>query len=281
MLIGSLSLGGFPFLTGFYSKDLILEVSAGSTDSYAPFIYSLGVVSAFFTVFYSFRLLYLTFASTPRGYREVYTSVGGHESPPIMVAVLTPLAFLSIFVGYFSRELFVGSGTDFFGSSLFQSPANLVQDWVEFLPLSLKLLPLFFAFSGGLLSFLFHFFFFHLFLSFQLGSFGLPLYKLLNGRWFFDSLQNQFIAYPSTRFGYVVAFKSLDRGAIEQLGPTGLFRFLDYLTGVYTKLHSGYIYHYVFFTLFSSAVLLLPLFGLGFRFPLLLLLISLLSIFNF
>src|SRR3989338_2795459 len=61
MLIGSLSLMGFPFLTGFYSKDVILELTYSKYTFSGNFAYCLGLISAFFTSFYSFRLLYLTF----------------------------------------------------------------------------------------------------------------------------------------------------------------------------------------------------------------------------
>jgi len=61
MLIGSLSLMGFPFLTGFYSKDVILELTYSKYTFSGNFAYYLGLISAFFTSFYSFRLLYLAF----------------------------------------------------------------------------------------------------------------------------------------------------------------------------------------------------------------------------
>ena len=71
VVIGSLALTGFPFLTGFYSKDLILEVAYGKYTILGYFSYFLGTFSAFFTAFYSTRLLYLTFLTKPTGYRQV------------------------------------------------------------------------------------------------------------------------------------------------------------------------------------------------------------------
>ena len=280
MLIGSLSLGGVPFLTGFYSKDLILEVCATSSSVYAPFVYGLGVVSAFFTAFYSIRLLYLTFLSGSRGFKPVYKIVGEREAPIIMLCVLVPLAILSIFIGFFSREFFVGLGTDFFSSSVLQLPTHLSQDSSEFLPLSIKSLPLIFAFGGGTLSFLLHFFFFRAVLAFQLGKLGFFFYRLLNGRWFIDPIQNSLVAFPSLRFGYNVAFKLIDRGAIEIFGPTGLYKLFDRLALSYTKLHSGYIYHYVFFTVAATAFLFFPLFGFEFRPLLIILLLCVTSLFK-
>ena len=71
MTIGSLALIGFPFLTGFYSKDVILEVAYGKYTFEGHFSYTLGTIGAFLTAFYSTRLLYLTFLSNPNGYKSV------------------------------------------------------------------------------------------------------------------------------------------------------------------------------------------------------------------
>ena len=110
-LIGSLALMGFPFLTGFYSKDLILEAAGASSAVSATFAYWLGLVTAFFTAFYSFRLLHMTFYGASRSPRTYLSHA--HELTPRMAFALAVLAFGSIFVGYLGRDLFVGLGTPF------------------------------------------------------------------------------------------------------------------------------------------------------------------------
>ena len=97
MLIGSLALMGFPFLTGFYSKDVILEVAFAKYDIVSFFAYVLGISAAFFTAFYSIRLLFLTFLSGPSGYHSVI--IGAHESPWQMSLPLGILVFPSLFIG--------------------------------------------------------------------------------------------------------------------------------------------------------------------------------------
>jgi len=111
ILIGSLALMGFPFLTGFYSKDLILELSYGSFTIEGRFVHTLGTLAAFFTAYYSTRLASLTFLRSPNGNRFNYEHA--HESPLPMGLPLFLLSFGSIFIGYLSRDMFVGLGTDF------------------------------------------------------------------------------------------------------------------------------------------------------------------------
>jgi NADH-ubiquinone oxidoreductase chain 5 len=111
LLIGSLSLMGFPFLTGFYSKDLILELALTKYTVEGSFAYCLGLITAFFTSIYSFRVFYMTFIYKNNSFRSVITHV--HELPWKMAFSLGILSFGSIFLGYAAKDLFVGLGTDF------------------------------------------------------------------------------------------------------------------------------------------------------------------------
>jgi NADH-ubiquinone oxidoreductase chain 5 len=111
MVIGSLALMGFPFLTGFYSKDLILELAYGSFTVEGRFVHTLGTLAAFFTAYYSTRLLSLTFLRPANGNKYFYEHA--HEAPFAMSAPLVILSVGSIFIGYLSRDMFVGMGSDF------------------------------------------------------------------------------------------------------------------------------------------------------------------------
>ncbi len=111
IVVGSLALIGFPFLTGFYSKDVILEIAYGSFTVEGRFVHTLGICAAFFTAYYSTRLLAMTFLRPANGFRETYAHV--HESPFPIAFPLVLLSFASIFVGFISRDRFIGLGTDF------------------------------------------------------------------------------------------------------------------------------------------------------------------------
>ncbi|CAM9552036.1 unnamed protein product [Chrysoparadoxa australica] len=111
ILVGSFALIGFPFLTGFYSKDNILEVAYASFQGQGHFAYILGVIAAGCTAFYSFRLLYLGFLSPSLGNKS--HMIGAHEGGLALVLPLGILAIPSVFIGYMCKDLFLGLGTTF------------------------------------------------------------------------------------------------------------------------------------------------------------------------
>jgi len=123
ILIGSLALMGFPFLTGFYSKDVILEIAYAKYSLHGTFAHWLGVLSAGITAFYSFRLIYLTFISNPNGFKNAIQNA--HDAPLPMAIPLLILCVGSIFVGYFTKDLFIGLGTPFWNNAISISNTKL------------------------------------------------------------------------------------------------------------------------------------------------------------
>jgi len=151
MFIGSLALTGFPFLSGFYSKDMIIETAYATYTVKGYFAYWLGLITALLTSFYSLRLLYLTFWGYSNANRKVI--LNSHESNWLIIIPLTALCIGSIFSGYVCRDMFLGAGSDFFRQSIFVLPKNLTIIDAEFIPAAYKLLPLIFAISGLLIAF--------------------------------------------------------------------------------------------------------------------------------
>lgn len=111
MLVGSFALMGFPFLAGFYSKDVILEISYSTYTIHGQFSYLLGTLAAFATAYYSIRVLYLVFLAEPNGNKK--NLFNAHEGTIRMTFPLFLLCFLSIFVGFLTKDFFIGFGTDF------------------------------------------------------------------------------------------------------------------------------------------------------------------------
>ena len=152
ILIGSLALTGFPFFTGFYSKDLILEIAFSRYNFIGNFAFLLGNLAALFTSFYSFRLLFLTFINESNSYK-VYAQEG-HEGDFRLLFPLFCLCLGSIFFGFFSKDLFSGLGSPTFNDSIFCNLNNGSLVDSEFISPMFKNIPLFFTIFGFLLSFL-------------------------------------------------------------------------------------------------------------------------------
>jgi NADH-ubiquinone oxidoreductase chain 5 len=183
ILVGSIALIGFPFLSGFYSKEVILEIAYAKSSTVSHFAYLFGVLAAFFTAFYSTRSLYLTFFSKPRGFKKVFENV--HEVPFIIGLPLVTLFFGSVFFGYTIRDLIIGYGSPFFNNAIFTHPINFVVAEAEFLPLSIKLIPLFFSFSGVFLGIFIYFFFNYSIFSVKTSNFGRLVYTFFNKKMVF------------------------------------------------------------------------------------------------
>ena len=259
MVIGSLALMGMPFLTGFYSKDVILEVGYATYSNASHFAYWLGSFAAFCTAFYSIRLLALCFLSEPNGSRSLILSASEGGWP--MGVVLGILAIPSIFIGYFGRDLFIGLGTDFWGNALFCLPVNLNIIDAEFMSTSIKIFPLFLSILGGLASFFLYKNYSRNLFVFKTSLVGRKFYTFLNRKWFFDKIYNEAITQNLLDFGYHFTYKTIDRGLIESLGPFGLSNLLMDQVNKSRAWHSGYLYHYLVILGWSNL-----LFGLWFVF---------------
>uniref|UniRef100_UPI00315C6309 NADH dehydrogenase subunit 5 n=1 Tax=Infundibulicybe hongyinpan TaxID=2486348 RepID=UPI00315C6309 len=220
MLVGSLSLLATPFLTGFYSKDLILELAYGQYSFSGMYAFILGSITAGITAFYSFRLISLVFLTTPNGQKQSY--LNSHESNLAVIIPLLILALFSIFFGYVFSDLFVGVGSDFFGNSLFVHPNNISIIEAEFsLSPIIKLLPFILSLTGASLAI----FMYHRTPEFIINLtdslLGRKIYSFLNGKYYFDVIYNHYVISAGLKLGYVIS-KQIDRGAIELLGPYGL-----------------------------------------------------------
>nr|AGH24444.1 NADH dehydrogenase subunit 5 [Reclinomonas americana ATCC 50284] len=254
MLIGSMSLMGFPFLTGFYSKDVILELAFAKYTIDGTFAHWLGTVAAFFTAFYSFRLIYLTFLGETNAPRTIINHA--HDAPFIMALPLMILAIGSIFVGFVMKDMMIGLGTDFWGNSLFTHPKNLTLIESEFIPTPIKLLPVVLSIVGASLAIILNNFYAMFLVNIKTSLLGREVYSFLNKRWYFDIVYNEYVGKTLLWFGYNISFKSIDKGLIEILGPYGLERLTRRLTSKVSALQTGYIYHYAFIMLLGVTLII-------------------------
>ena len=260
MLIGSLALMGFPFLTGFYSKDTILEVAYAKYTLWGHFSYYLGTLAAFCTAFYSMRLLFLVFLAEPNGSRIVI--INAHEPSWRMGFPLFILSIFSIFIGFLTRDFFIGFGTHFWGSSIFVLPYNYTLSDVEFISLFYKLLPLAVSIFGAAFAYFLYSFGLDSYYKIKLTLTFHVLYNFLNRKWYFDRVYNEFIGQGTLNVSYHYAYKDIDRGIIEKLGPSGIIDTISYLFNTLKTIQSGFIFHYLF--MFLISIIILIMFGIIF-----------------
>jgi len=244
MLIGSFALMGFPYLSGFYSKDAILELAYSKYTSFSHFAYVLGALSVFSTSFYSIRLLYLVFLAEPNGSRE--TILNSSESGSKILSVLSILCIFSIFVGFVTKELFIGVGTLFWKNSIFILPSKYLLVDVEFISTISKIVPLFLSFAGGLSAFLIYNSFLKNFYIIKISTISKKIFFFFNKRLYFDKVYNQLVAQNVLNLGFLFFYKEIDRGFLEQFGPYGIIQIFEKLPSNFKPLYSGDVFHFLF-----------------------------------
>lgn len=258
ILIGSLSLMAFPYLTGFYSKDLILESGYAQYALSGHIVYWLGTLTAMITAFYSFRLISMTFLTTPNAPKGDYEHT--HEQPLIVMIPLIILALMSIFFGYIAKDSFVGMGSDMLATSLFIHPSHITLVEAEFaVPTLYKLLPAIGTLGGASLALLMYHRFANVTVDLALSGLGKRLYTFFNAKWFFDAVINHYIINKALGVGNTTA-KVIDRGAIELLGPFGLTNTLYGGSQNIAKLDTGVVTQYALYIMIGLIAVTLLLF---------------------
>jgi NADH-ubiquinone oxidoreductase chain 5 len=253
MLVGSLSLLATPWLSGFYSKDLIIELAYGQYAFSGIYAYILGSLTAGLTAFYSFRLISLVFLTVPNNIKNVY--LNSHESNFAVIIPLFILALFSIFFGYVFSDLFVGMGTDFFGNSIYINPNNIIIVEAELsLPLLIKLLPSILSILGATSAVLLYHVYPEFIISLTDSSLGRKIYTFLNGKYFFDIIYNNYIIATGLIKGITIS-KVLDRGVVELVGPYGLASALNHSASNISKLDTGVITTYSIYITLSTLIL--------------------------
>ena len=258
MLIASLSLVAFPFMTGYYSKDFILESAYGKFFLSSITIYYIATIGAVITTLYSVKVLYLTFLANPNGPSVNYKNA--HESDIFMSTPLIILAIFSIFFGYITRDLFIGLGSSFFSdNSIFIHPLHEIMINTEFAVNTLyKLLPFILTLTFSIISLFMQEFFVKAVVSFKYTNLGYNIFGFFNQRFLIELLYNNYITNLSLKLGGQTT-KILDRGSVELVGPYGLEKILLSINGYLNKLSTGVITTYALYILIGFMIFsLLP-----------------------
>lgn len=241
MTIGTLALTGFPFLAGYYSKDMIIESAFAAHSGVGTYAFGLGIAAALMTSFYSWRLIFMTFFGESRASKEVQDHV--HESPPSMLIPLYVLALGAVFSGFIFKEYFVGANyEDFWAGALFligdnvMEAAHHVPTWVIASP--------FIAMVIGFVSA----WYFYIKEPSMPGKFVKTFrfaHAISFNKWYFDELYDFLFVRSSMKLGHIL-WKRGDENIIDRYGPDGVSAAVVRVAERFKKLQSGYLYHYAF-----------------------------------
>ena len=249
-LIGSLALAGFPFLPGFYSKDYILESSLTGFSINSSISFWLCTISAFLTSFYSFRLINLVFFNHNHLYKKIILNFN-YSTIFIYISLLF-LVLNSIVSGYFFKDRFIGLGSNFFGTSIFSLPWNTNLIDIEYIPITIKIIPIFFS---TLAIFIVIFFYNYLFsfLIFKKLKFY-QYYQFFNNKWYFNIIYNFFIVKPFFTWSYNFFFYISDKGFSDLTGFNNIIINWSILV---LKIFNGNIKNYIIFFFFNFFIFIL------------------------
>jgi NADH-quinone oxidoreductase subunit L len=248
MLIGTLALTGFPFLSGFYSKDAIIEFAYFKNSvlgNYAAFI---GIFTAFLTAIYSWRLFFKTFHGS---YNNKKISIKEtHESPIVMLIPLFFLGIGAIFAGFLFKETFIGHhSNDFWQNSIFF--LNEINH--DHIPLWLLLITPILVVAAIPISF--YYFIINTKILEEFKNTNLPLYNFLLNKWYIDELYSSIFVKPIKKLGFIF-WKIGDQGIIDRFGPDGVSKIVKMISNKAGKFQTGYIYDYAFVMLIGLSILL-------------------------
>ena len=249
MIIGTLALTGFPFLSGFYSKDAIIEFAYLRGNTLGYYAASIGIFTALLTSIYSWRLIFKTFHGTYNNKKIKIEEM--HESPAVMLFPLIVLSVGAIFAGFLFKDLFISHGgvNNFWGDS------------IKFLnPLSTDHPPLWFILITPILVVLsipisYYLFVINKELPAELAKSNKPLYNFLINKWYFDEIYDFVFIQSSKKLGKFF-WKIIDIKIIDRFGPDGISLLIKNLSLKASKFQSGFIYQYAFVMLLGFSALL-------------------------
>ena len=237
MIIGTISLMGFPFTAGYYSKDAIIESAYLASSGFSSYAFIIGLLGVLMTSFYSWRLMFLTFNGTTR--IEEKDIVNIHESPKVMLIPLIVLAVGALFSGFFFKDYFIGSSSElFWGNSI-----ALHHHEHQHIPFLIYYAPMMLGFLGLFLAW--YMYLKNKSMPSNIVKLNGPLYKFLLNKWYFDELYSFIFVRPAKAIGYFL-WKFFDGYIIDGFGPDGIAKSVLSLSKKAKSIQTGYIYHYAF-----------------------------------
>ena len=245
-LIGSLALIGFPFFSGFFSKDLIIEAVHAADITGSTYAYWMVLLGVFVTAFYSFRMFFLVFHGEER--MDEHTKSHLHEPAKVVVWPLIALAVPAVLSGYLINPMVVG---DFFDGVIHVDASHPAMTYLKdsyhgvfkFVLHGISMPPFWLA-MGGLASAYFIYMKKPVIARMAYDKLR-PIHTLLDKKYFADEFNMAVFAG-----GALAAGKGLwsagDKFLIDGLMVNGTAKFTGWVAGLVRNIQSGYLYHYAF-----------------------------------
>jgi len=256
MVLGSLALIGFPFFSGFFSKDLVITAVGASNLPFSNIAYVMVLSSVFITSVYSFRLLFRVFHTEERMDEKTRSHL--HECKPVITIPLILLAIPSVIIGYMTVSLIMN---DFFGDAIFVNDKHVAMGIVKnhfhgtmnFVLHGFVSMPFFLAISGIFVSWLF--FVKKPELADNCKKMFFPVYKILDKKYAFDEFYFMLVE-AAKKIGNRL-WVIVDRKIIDDLFVNGSYKSIDLFSKIIRQMQTGYLYHYAFTMITGFLILLI------------------------
>jgi len=247
IMIGSIALMGVPFLTGYYSKDFLLELTFSMYSMHSVYIYVLGVLAAFFTTFYSLRLIYWVFFSHLNSFKTNLRLL--HEPNIYMSLSMLILSICSVFIGYIFFELFLGLGSNFWGNSIYINYFNVNSLNSEFSLFYVKYIPLFLTMLGSVCVYIYIYFYNYFYFMFFRNKFLKKFYVFSNKAFFFDVIYGDLFFKKLLEISYFSMYKYVEKGVLNYFLADFIKNIFNKVYSIFGLVYTGLIYDYIFLIL--------------------------------
>jgi NADH-quinone oxidoreductase subunit L len=247
---GGLALAGIYPFAAYYSKDAILDAAYATGDPVAIYGYIAGVLAAFCTAFYTWRIIFMTFHGTSRADRHVQEHI--HESPWVMTVPLMVLALGALTAGFLLHGQLLGPHWEnYWDHAVVISPNDHVMETMEQVPASIASIPLLVGLAGIALAYWFYMV--NPMLPVRLANTFRPIYLLLLNKYYFDELYDFLFVRPAFRIAQLL-WQTGDATLIDGV-PNGLAELaVDGSKGA-VRIQTGSIAVYAFVMLIGLVVL--------------------------
>jgi NADH-quinone oxidoreductase subunit L len=253
MWVGSLALCGIWPFAGYYSKDAIIEAAYVSGSGVGEYAFSMGVFAACCTAFYSIRLLILVFHGTSKVPAKLSKHI--HEPSLTMIVPLALLSLGAVFSGVIGDKIFyiLSPGLEFWHNSITILAQPNILEKIHHLPISIKITPLVAGVGGMILAYIFCIT--HPNLPKIIAARFSWLYVVVYNKYYVDELYDVLIVHNLKRCANYFA-NTTEVKVIDGFGPNGFASVVNRMSGYFSKLQTGYLYHYALVMLLGFVIFL-------------------------